>query len=169
MGTGIMAAIPIILEPYDKWWGGLKMENFSKGFFDNFDVKEAGSKTIYTMKENLLIDNYKAFLIEFYTLIEEDFDKETDLTFDTIPSVTNLDEFREAFSVDKLKGYLPLIWNDYRFFSILGCQCHEYWLFYSGSRKVILEEYMTFLHFEKVLSKSMTNPLGNVIKFGMFG
>ncbi|MDR2854723.1 MAG: hypothetical protein LBV40_00990 [Methanomicrobiales archaeon] len=167
MGTGIMAAIPITLEPYERW--ELDTKDFSKGFFDNFDVEETGSKTIYTIKENLLIDNYKAFLIEFYTLIERDFKKETDLTFDTIPSVTNLDEFREVFSDDNRKGYLPYIWNDYHFFSVVGCKCHEYCLFYWGSYKAILEEYITLLHFERILSKSMSNPLANAVKFGIFG
>ncbi|MDR2855621.1 MAG: hypothetical protein LBV40_05650 [Methanomicrobiales archaeon] len=175
MGTGIMAGIPIIFEPHDDRFRpheGRKfdMENFSKGFFDNFDVSgEAGSKKIYTIKKDLLINNYKSFLAEFYDLIEEDFNKETDLTFDTIPSATNLDEFREVFSSDNRRNYVPFFETSYYDFSVLGCECKEYWLFYSGSYKAYIEVYSTLLHFERILSKSMSNPLANAIKFGIFG
>jgi len=54
-------------------------------------------------------------------------------------------------------------------FSILGGYCEQYWLFYSGSYKAYLEEYSTLSHFEKVLAKTMKNPLAKAIKFGIFG
>lgn len=47
----------------------------------------------------------------------------------------------------------------------LGCECSEYFIFYMGSYKAILESYETLLHMEKILSKVMKNPLVKSVKF----
>jgi hypothetical protein len=54
-------------------------------------------------------------------------------------------------------------------FDILGGQCEEFWLFYSGSSKAYLETYDTLVHFERTLAKALKNPLANLVKFGIFG
>jgi hypothetical protein len=63
MGTGIMAAIPLIFKP-DGYFG-IKEKHFTAGFFDNYDVSENDGKKIYTVKSELLINNYKPFLADF--------------------------------------------------------------------------------------------------------
>ena len=69
MGTGIMAAIPIVFKPYER--RTIDPHYFSKDFFNNYNVSETDGKPIYTIKESLLINNYKTFVTEFYDLIDE--------------------------------------------------------------------------------------------------
>ena len=168
MGTGIMAAIPIVFKPNDRF--GINEKNFTTGYFDNFDVAENDGKKIYTIRKDILLKNYKLFLTEFYNLIEEDFQEETSIAPEVIPNANSLDEFMEAFSSNNRNNRVPFIYETPFMFSVLGgCVCEEYWLFYSGSYKAVLEEYSTLLHFEKIVAKSMSNPLANAIKFGIFG
>jgi hypothetical protein len=167
MGTGIAAAIPLVFKQYE----GRKLdeEYFAKGFLENFDVEEVGTKKIYSIKKDLLINNYKSFLTEFYDLIDEDFHEETELDPDSIPLADNLDEFLQLFNCDNRNGSVPFVEESSYAFSVLGCECKRYWLFYNGSYKAILEEYSTLLHFEKILAKAMKNPLGTAVKFGIYG
>ena len=167
MGRGIMAAIPIILRQQEQ--REFNENYFVQGFFANFDVQEVDGQKIYVLKNDLLINNYESFLKEFYDIIGADFHYETDLTFDAIPVVKNLSEFSEMFSGENRNNHIPFLYDDYFSFSVLGCVCRKYWLFYNGSYKAYLEDYSTLLHFEKVLAKAMQNPLGNVVKFGIFG
>jgi hypothetical protein len=87
MGAGIAAAIPLVMTPYENdCFDGLKAECFSNGFLENHTVqeKESNSKRIrvmrdgsvekprdriYSIKNDLLIDNYRSFLTEFYSII----------------------------------------------------------------------------------------------------
>ena len=167
MGRGIIAAIPIILTPYE--YCQLEEKYFAQGFLDNFNIEVINAKKYYTIKEDLLINNYKTFLTEFYDLIEEDFCERTHLTYDNLPDLKNLDEFNDFFSSDKREGWVPIIDHTSFGFDVVGCECEEYWLFYSGSYKADLEEYTTLLHFEKVLARAMKNPLANAVKFGIYG
>ncbi|MCL2151740.1 MAG: hypothetical protein FWH57_02095 [Oscillospiraceae bacterium] len=91
------------------------------------------------------------------------------MTSDGIPIAQDIDEFKEIFSDKEREKQLPFIYKDSLAFSVLGCHCEEYWVFYIGSYKAYLEEYITFLHFEKLLAKTMSNPLSNAIKLGLFG
>ena len=57
MGTGIAAAIPIEFEPYrDR---DLDESYFPKRFLDNFNVKKSKGEKTYSIKTDLLINNYK--------------------------------------------------------------------------------------------------------------
>ncbi|MDR2733501.1 MAG: hypothetical protein LBC99_02515 [Spirochaetota bacterium] len=167
METGIMAAVPVIFTPYKRH--PIDENNFAHGFFDNFDIEEINAKKTYVIKKDLLINNYRQFLSEFYGLIGEDFFKETQLTHDAIPNANSLDEFFGAFSGEKRNSRIPFVYNVSSMFSAPGCRCEQYWLFYSGSHKAHFEAYTTLLHFEKILAKAMKNPLGNAVKFGIFG
>jgi len=187
MGAGIAAAIPLVIKPHERdVFRGLDQEDFAPGFIDNYDVEERDSQSssiqvmrdgtvikpkdrIYTIKEDLLIDNYRSFLTEFYCLIDENLHKKTGLTHDDLPSAGNYDEFVEVFGKDSREGYAPFVYHGSYAFSVLGCRCEQYWIFYCGSYKAYLEVYNTFLHFEKILAKAMSNPLANAIKFGIFG
>ena len=167
MGRGIEAAIPIILTPYE--YCQLKEKHFARGFLDNFNIEVINAKKYYTIKEDLLISNYKTFLAEFYDIIEEDFSEMTNLTYDNLPDFKTLDEFNDFFNCDKREGCFPLIDHTSFGFDVVGCECEEYWSFYSGSYKAYLEVYTTLLHFEKILARAMKNPLANAVKFGIFG
>jgi len=160
MGTGINAVVPLKFSP--EGYFGIKQQYFTKGFFDNFDVMENNGKMLYTIKQELLINNYKPFLAEFYDLIEENLD------INTLTDANNLDEFMEIFD-SKKRNSTPFIYSHASTFSTLGCKCYDYWLFYNGSYKAHLEEYCTLMHLERVLAKSMKNPLANAVKFGIFG
>ena len=164
MGTGIIAAIPIIFTSQER--SSIKEKNFTHGFFNNYNVEEDGKK-YYTIKKELLLNNYKSFLIEFYNLIGEDIINEFEL--DDIPEMDTLDEFEKVFDKKFRNNSTLLIYKEPYAFSVLGCLCIHYWIFYSGSYKAYLEEYTTLAHFESVLAKTMKNPLANAIKFGIFG
>ena len=167
MGTGIMAAVPLIFKPYEG--EKLNKKKFATGFVDNYIVEAVDGNERYVIKSDVLIKNYKSFLLEFYDLIGEDFEKETEITPDEIPTVGSFDEFIETFGYGNRSTCVPFIYNKPYAFSVLGCKCDLYWVFYGGSYKAILEEYRSLLHFERILAKSMKNPLSNAVKFGLFG
>jgi hypothetical protein len=167
MGTGIRAAIPLIITLQDRY--KIDERYFAKGFFSNYNAEETDGRKEYVIKENVLLDNYQSFLIEFYDCIGEDFYESTALAQGEIPVADNIDDFKEAFSSKNRNSRVPCIYETPYMFSTLGCQCDDYWVFYDGSYKAYLEVYITLLHFEKVLAKAMNNPLANAIKFGIFG
>jgi len=167
MGTGIMAAIPLVFRAQDR--REFNKDYFTAGFFDNFNIEEIDGTKYYKIKKDLFIDNYKPFLLEFYDLIGEDFNKRTELAPDKIPNANNLEEFTEIFSGGNRNNLVPFIYEIPSMFSVLGCECEEYWLFYNGSYKAYLEVYSSLMHFERVIAKAMNNPLANAVKFGIFG
>ena len=168
MGRGIDAAIPLSFEPCKRW--GLDEKRFTKGFFNNYIIEELDGAKVYTIKKDLLINNYKSFLIEFYSLIEEDFQEETNIPLDNIPEVNTYDEFLTVFSGNSRNNRTPFIYESPLAFSTTGgCECSPYFLFYNGSSKAYLETYSTLFHFETILSKAMESPLSNAVKFGIFG
>lgn len=123
--------------------------------------------SLYTINECALLDNYRAFLIEFYQLIQEDTTKW--IFPNGMPEATNMDEFRDVWSNEVRNGRTPFISCHGGMFSALDVDFDEFWLFYSGSYKAYLEEYKTFTHMEHMLAKAMTNPLKDAVKFGIFG
>ena len=161
MGTGIAAAIPIVIGPESNIWKRIEKKDFSDNFFKNYTVDK--EENIYTIKPELLLDNYHSFLEEFYDCIGEK-DK-----IKNIPKVSTYDEFEAAFEHDERGGDVPYLDDDYYIFSTLGCKCKEYWLFYSGSYKAYLETYCTLRHFERTLARALKNPLANSIKLGIYG
>jgi len=127
MGTGIAAAIPIVLRPYRDFWEKIKRRDFSENFFENYTVDETGS--IYTIKPELLISNYQSFITEFYSCIGEDYEAEGEM-----PCVDNYNDFEIAF--DGKKRYsLPYLKDYSMAFNILGGESTKYWVFYHGSFK----------------------------------
>ena len=167
MGRGIMTAVPLTFEQDD--WNWRNKNYFTTGFFDNYSIETVNGNERYVIKNDILIKNYKSFLLEFYDLIEVDFEEETKIAPDKIPTVDGFDEFMETFSRGNRGVRVPFIDKTAYMFSVLGCDCTSYWLFYTGSYKAYFEEYTSLLHFEKILAKAMSNPLSNAVKFGMFG
>lgn len=169
MGTGIVSAIPIILENV---WN--KEEYFSKGFFENYKKVTENNKDIYMIKKDILLSNYNEFLQEFYDTIGEEVYGTGSFQFCEYPqemleNIENCEEFLDRFSMDKRNATVPFIGNDSFSLATLGCNCFKYFVFYSGSYKSILEEYSTLIHFEKILAKAMKNPLAKSVKFCVYG
>jgi hypothetical protein len=162
MGTGIVAAIPIIFKPWkDNLSTSVDPEYFSENFFDNYDFHK--EKGIHTIKTDLLIKNYRDFLVEFYSCIEEKIEMEI------LPNIGSYEEFETVFNRKVRNATTPYLEKDGGFFSCLGGECKDHWIFYDGSYEADLEVYRTFLHFEKLLPKAIKNPLANSVKFGIFG
>ena len=159
MGTGIAAAIPIVIKPRE--FTG--KEYFSNQFFTHFDKENEGG--IYTIKIDFLLEHYFQFLKEFYELIGET----EKLERMEVPILITFEEFEKYFSFSNRNGKSIFIYNQHIAFSFSGGQSSYYWHFYSGSYKAIVEVYSTFLHFERILQKTMKNPLAQVLKFGIFG
>ena len=159
MGRGIAAVVPIVFGKGRHHYP----EYFSSTFFEKYDKHD--DEEIYTLKTDFLIENYKPFLDEFYDLIGE-----TDrLTKRELPNVTTFEAFEESFDHRERNGWSPFLYEGHGFFSFSGGESSYFWHFYSGSNKAMLEVYSTLNHFERVLQKTMTNPLADVIKFGLFG
>jgi hypothetical protein len=163
MGTGIAGAIPIVLGPgRNSWTKTIERKYFSENFFENYTIDETGS--VYTIKPELLLSNYQSFITEFYDCTREECGEENI----PMPCVDNYADFEIAFGSEK-RGYHPYLQYGSMMFSFLGGESKKYWVFYEGSYKAILETYSTLLHFERVLTKAMKNPLAGMVKFGMYG
>ena len=162
MGTGIAAAIPIILGPNRHGWRtAIERKYFTDKFFENYTVDDEGK--IYTIKPEVLLENYKSFLAEFYDCIGEEYEAEK------ISYVKTYDEFEAVFNYDTRNARRPFIYKHGSMFSFLGGESDKYWLFYSGSYKAYLETYCTLTHIERLLAKAINNPLAQCVKFGIFG
>ncbi|GHU80713.1 hypothetical protein AGMMS49992_33790 [Clostridia bacterium] len=157
MGAGIGGAIPLKMQ-----WSGRITEPLQA--WQEFYTKEG---SLYTIKEDVLITNYRAFLTEFYDLIQEDTTKW--IFPNGIPDAANMEEFEAIWSHKARKGCAPFTYGHGGEFSALDVDFDSFWLFYSGSYKAYLEEYNTFKHMELMLAKAMTNPLKDIVKFGIFG
>ena len=163
MGTGIAAAIPIVIGPNTRRWNKkLEREDFSANFFDGYTIADE-EEQIYTVKEELLLSNYSSFLDEFYDCIGEK------NPLETVPNITSYEEFEAAFDRKKRNSYPPHLDYDVHMFSIHGGMSSAYWLFYIGSYKALLESYITLQHFERTLTRALKNPLACMVKFGIFG
>ena len=162
MGAGIAAAIPIVLRQDSHDWGtAIERKYFSDNFFECYTVDE--EKKIYTIKPQLLLNNYFSFLTEFYDCIGEKDD------LGTVPNVNTYDAFEAAFDRDARNAKCPYLESYHIMFSMLGGECKEYWLFYFGSYKAYLETYCTLLHFERTLTRALKKPLASLVKFGIYG
>ena len=164
MGRGIGAAIPIVLKQYNRYT--LDKKDFTKDFFCNYERYEKDGEIYYNINEDLLLNNYLQFLEEFYELIGEN----SELSYwNMLHKADNFFDFCKKYDHENRNGAAPFIYYGSIAFSILGCECERYWLFYCGSYKAYLETYETLFHIETILAKTMQNPLRNAIKFGIFG
>jgi hypothetical protein len=160
MGTGIVAAIPIIIGPFkDVWHTAINPKNFSENLFDNYDFHE--EEGLYYIKTDLLINNYRDFLTEFYTCIGGEG------SLENVPNAASYRKFKTVFEHGKCEGEVPYLGTWSNPICCLGGKYEEYWLFCNGSYKANLEEHRTLLHFERLLAKATNNPLVNLVKFGI--
>ena len=163
MGMGICAVLPLSFKNI-----GFSVLDvaFAKECLDNYNISDYKGIKIYDIKSDVLFNNYKDFLTEFYELIGEEVHKRTRLKPDS-PSVCNMSAFMKEFSTEN-SMCVPYTSRS-RYFFTQGCDCLEYWVFYSGSFKVRLDDEDTLQHFETALVKAMKNPLAASIKVGLEG
>ena len=159
MGRGISASIPLIIQP--------RTDNGEKYFSDSFFqyYNKSDDNGIFTIKENLLLENYSSFLAEFYEIIGE----QSKLESLNVPDVSTFEEFEVAFTHRNRNGRCPFLYEHSGHFSFLGGESSYYWNFYSACYDAYVEVYSIFLHFERILQKTIKNPLADLIKFGLFG
>jgi len=176
MGTGISGVI--LLEFEIELCDKNHFTGYSvKGFFDNYNILKTKDSYYekYVIKEDILLSNYADFLVEFYTIIHDEFkgiqgpyDEMLDeANTKKILSCKTRKEFDIAFERDTRNGSAPYITENY--FSCMYCDRNSPFVFYSGSYKAYLEEYSTLVDMEKMLAKAMTNPLKTAVKFGIHG
>jgi hypothetical protein len=61
MGTGIEAAIPIVLRAYkSSWERSINKKYFSPSFFENYNCNE--DMSVCTIKSEILLNNFQSFL-----------------------------------------------------------------------------------------------------------
>ncbi len=162
MATGIAAAIPIILKPYENVpVNTFEEKNFSNNFFEKYKADE--KRKIYTIQKDFLIKNYSSFFEEFVDCIGND-----DTQSDNLPTVKTFEEFTAVFDYKIRNAEPPYYEANGGAFSVLGCVCECYWLFYLGSYKAYLEEYSTLFHLERMIERAMKNPLASTVKFGIY-
>jgi hypothetical protein len=141
---------------------------FAPDYFDYYTCEEEASHYMFTLKPELFLPHYGAMLLEFYDAIGEDFRQETGMEPDSeLLKISDFGEFEAKFSDGNV--HVPIIREGRGIVSVLACEPYSSWEFYSGSYKAYLEEYTTFMHFERILAKLMTNPLASIIKFAERG
>ena len=160
MGRGIAAVVPITVSPHESGWRReIEVDKFP-ALADFYTLDEETG--VYTIKHEILLENYKPFLSEFYDIIGEECE-----TLDA-PKAATYEEFRALYDCKARNGKIPFAEREW-YLSIVGGECREYWKFYSGSYKALLEVYCTFTHFERILARAMKNPLADAVKFGLYG
>lgn len=172
MGQGIAGIIPIVFRIKER-----NKEYLSQNYLDNFRLTKNDSQFFYyEIKEDILMMNFKKFLLEFNELIYTDkathkweYVNEFINRYDSVTDITTFEAFKEILKNPK-GSIIPFYWDSRGTASVLGInEVYECIVFYSGSYKAFLEEYSTLLHMEKLLAKAIDNPLSTVTKFCIFG
>jgi len=185
MGQGIIGTIPLSFRFKKNRWEyheaeGLESkkcfaEYAAKDFFDYYDVNQnenekGGIDTVYTIKPEILLPNFKSFYFEFQNLIGNDENsckqgniEKFDCDYDRAVALGKIDEFLKHF--DDNSGWSPTI---YSYFEAIYIDTFgDDLLVYQGSYKAFLEVWSTLIHMEKMLRAAMPQqPLAKVFRFG---
>jgi hypothetical protein len=170
MGRAIGAVVPIEFNVKGYHYYGKKKvdEAFHNRLLDFYDIVKESTEddweASFKIKEDILIKNYRDFLLEFYDLIGEDFYKKSEIPRESEKLYLNdINSFYDVFSKYDV-ACIPRMRDGY-YASVCGCNCTKSWCFYMGSYKAWVEVYTTFMHFERILAKTMENPLAKITKF----
>jgi len=164
MGQGIVGGIFLEFKVARSWIGG-----FSEEFLACYELKSK-EENYYVIKEDFFLKHYKEFLREFNdfygikTINDPYF--EVELSFEDIPDFNTMEEFRDFWSKEKRQVSVPAIYDGY-FEPIAGLPTLT-WLFYRGTERVGMEDELSFYHFEKAISAVIKNPLGKLIRLGLY-
>jgi hypothetical protein len=185
MGAGIDGAIPISFR-FAAGYSGFDRERnkvaFQKyaaedvfDFYNKTKVKipkkdGGGTETLYTIKPEILLPNFKDFFLEFNGLIRDDFALEADniakkfnAEYDSAVASGDLELFLKHF--DDHTGRVPRFYSNFDAVYIEGYG--EFLYVYQGSYKAYLEFWCTLKHMELLLRAAVRNPLAKVVRFGI--
>ncbi|MCL2559184.1 MAG: hypothetical protein FWE07_01740 [Turicibacter sp.] len=146
--------------------------NFSDEFLDHYElVSEEG--TLYQMKEAFFLANFKSFLQEFNDFFEIEeigchHEEERSLTWEDIPDFKTMDEFCAFWQIKKRNDNLPFTCEGNAFYCVTGLPKLT-WLFYDGTYEAKLSDYHSLYHFEKAVQAVIKNPLGKLVRIGLYG
>lgn len=165
MGKAVSAGIFLEFEVASR-----KINDFSDEFLACYQLK-AEEENLYTINEPFFLENYKELLEEFndFFCIEEigcHHASDKELTWEDIPDFQTIDEFCSFWNKTNRDGRLPFNCNS-DFDTATGIP-RLTWLFYDGTYKVNFDDFYLLYHFEKAVQAAIKNPLGKLIKVGMY-
>jgi hypothetical protein len=184
MGQGICGAIPISFKFAKGYWHD--QERNKKGFqkyaaddfFDFYNETQVkapkgeggGMETLYTIKPEILLPNFKDFFLEFNGLIRDDWALEKEnisakfnKNYDEAVASGDIEIFLKHFDDDTHRP--PWVYSNFDTLYIDGYG--EFLFFYHGSYKAFLEVWSTLKHMELLLRAALRNPLAKVARFGI--
>jgi len=163
MGQGITAGIYFGFEVKHG-----ENADFPQEFLDCYEK----DKNRYILKEDFFLKHFKGFLEEFNDFFEigreirEIYYDSEPIPLSEIPEFKTKEEFHNYWSRKSRNAPASYV-NFFR--PVIGCNPKEVWLFYDGSYKAYLETYTSLRHFEKAAQAVIKNPLGKLIKMGLYG
>jgi len=168
MGRGISAGIFLEFEVASR-----KINDFSDEFLTCYQLKSE-EENLYVIDESLFLANYKGLLEAFnhFFDIEEigcHHAEDNALTWDDVPDFQTMNEFCEFWSKFSRNDRLPFNCNSRFSFSTATGIPKLTWLFYDGTHEAKLEDYYSLYHFEKAVQAAIKNPLGKLVKLGLYG
>jgi hypothetical protein len=185
MGQSIDGVIPISFRFKRGRWSSDQEENkkeFQKyatdDIFDFYNETQVtvpkgegdATETIYTIKPEILLSNFKGFFLEFHGLIRNDWMLKEDKIsekfnddYDKAVASGNIEDFLKQFDDDTEDEPWCFYGVNVMYTDIVG-KCL---LVYHGSRNSYLDNWSTLKHMELLLRAAMRNPLAKVVRFGM--
>jgi len=165
MGRGIKAGIFLEFEVASR-----KINDFSDEFLGCYEL-ESEEGNLYKIKESFFLANFKEFLKEFNDFfgIEErgiNQDRDKGLIWNNIPDFETMAQFYAFWSKERRYGIMPF--NCTTDFNTATGIPISTWLFYEGTYKASFEDYYSLYHFEKAIQAAIKNPLGKLVKLGLY-
>jgi len=181
MGQRIIGVIPISFMFKRGRWSSDQEKNknefreyAAKDIFEYYnetqvETPNGRTETLYTIKPEKLLPNFKNFFLEFHGLIRNDWMlKEDEISekfndnYDKTVASGNLEDFLKYFDEDTDDEPWCFFGVDTLYTDTVG-KCL---LIYNGSR-AFLDDWYTLKHMELLLRAAMRNPLAKVVRFGM--
>ena len=169
--SSICAMIPLSFESCNT----IKQDKYA-AFLSCYEANEKSDDIIlYTIKEDLLLDNYKSFVEEFYDIYIEKIsygNEDADLLpvfsvvrdFDMLPTPLSYEKFLDLFRNNQKR---PCVWEDGDFWAFtLQVNYLQVWIF-RQSWKVSSESYgadVELAVLEALMKERMKNPLAAALR-----
>ena len=177
MGRGIAGILPVTFYTEEitlRWSLERLLQCTDENFFDFYTETDSDDPKyrFYKIKGDILLKHLKAFFFEFHMLIKGEIPERAVGTFndeyDEIVQQNNFEALMEHIDKHNFPKYYKGM-SEIFFSSCANIDCIDYILFYIGSYKAIMEEYVSLLHMQKLLVKAIDNPLSKITQFGIFG
>ncbi|MDR1857781.1 MAG: hypothetical protein LBR22_11640 [Desulfovibrio sp.] len=125
-------------------------------------------KDIYILKPEILFDNFKPFFLQFNELIQEEgfwIDKEWS-KLDKLAKAKDYDGYLRF--LDERQGYneVPTICDGVM--EVSEIHIHQGIFFYHGGDEALFEGTKSLVHMERLIGRSLDNPLAKIVKVCLF-